>query len=229
MVAPIELPLFPLGLVLYPGVMLPLHIFEERYRMLVRELLDQQDGTRVFGVVAIQAGREVGTEGITALHEIGCTAELRYAEAYQDGRFDIIATGVTRFRLLRVQDSAPMRAQVELLAENRSGQAVNLAGRVGRQFLAYRAALMTAQGVGEDETDPAEDAIVLPEDPAELAYLVASAMILDLTDKQQLLAAATVDDRLRLELTLLKRESSMVSGLGLRPAVELPRTPYTNN
>jgi Lon protease-like protein len=228
-VAPIELPLFPLGLVLYPGVMLPLHIFEERYRRLVRELLDQQDGTRVFGVVAIQAGREVGAVGITALHEIVCTAELRYAEAYQDGRFDIIATGVTRFRLLQVQDSAPLRAQVELLAENRSGQAVNLAGRVGRQFLAYRAALMAAQGVDEDGTGPAEDTLQLPEDPAEMAYLVASAMILDLTDKQQLLAAATVDDRLRLELTLLKRESSMVGGLGLRPAVELPRTPYTNN
>ena len=101
--AAIEIPLFPLGLVLYPGVMLPLHIFEERYRRLVRGLLDQQDGTRVFGVVAIKAGREVGTEGITALHEIGCTAELRFAEAYQDGRFDIIATGTTRFRLLQVR------------------------------------------------------------------------------------------------------------------------------
>ena len=54
-------------------------------------------------------------------------------------------------------------------------------------------------------------------------------MILDMTDKQQLLAAATVDDRLRLELTLLKREASMVTGLSMRPAVELPRTPYASN
>ena len=98
------MPLFPLGLVLYPGVMLPLHIFEDRYRRLVRDLLDMQDGTRLFGVVAIKAGREVGSEGITALHEIGCTAELRYAEAYEDGRFDIIVTGMTRFRLLRGGD-----------------------------------------------------------------------------------------------------------------------------
>jgi len=54
-------------------------------------------------------------------------------------------------------------------------------------------------------------------------------MILDLSDKQLLLAAPTVDDRLRLELTLLKREASMVTGLGLRPAVELPRVPYASN
>lgn len=220
----ITLPLFPLGLVLYPGVMLPLHIFEERYRRLVRDLLDQQDGTRIFGVVAIKAGREVGTEGVTALHEIGCTAELRYAEAYQDGRFDIIATGVTRFQLRQVHDSAPMSAEVDLLTDTRSGQSAGLAERVARQFVGYRDALMAAQGVTNED-----DSLELPDDPAELSYLVASAMILDLTDKQQLLSATSLDDRLRLELTLLRREASMVSGLGLRPAVELPRTPYTNN
>ena len=76
-----------------------------------------------------------------------------------------------------------------------------------------------------DDDEPLE----LPEDPGELAYLVAASMILDLTDKQQLLEAATVDDRLRLELDLLKREASMVAGLSMRPAVELPRMPYTAN
>ena len=219
------MPLFPLGLVLYPGVMLPLHIFEDRYRQLVRDLLDMQDGNRLFGVVAIKAGREVGTEGITALHEIGCTAELRYAEAYEDGRFDIIVTGMTRFRLLDVEKSAPMRADVDLLTDDRSPQSATLAGRVARQFISYREALLLAQGMPDDDDDTPE----LPEDPSELAYLVAAAMILDLSDKQLLLAAPTVDDRLRLELTLLKREASMVAGLGLRPAVELPRTPYASN
>jgi Lon protease-like protein len=185
-----------------------------------------QDGTRVFGVVAIKAGREVGTEGITALHTIGCTAELRYAEAYEDGRFDIIVTGKTRFRLLDVEPSAPMRADVDLLTDDQSTQSAALAERVARQFVSYREALITAQGM-QDESD--DDAPELPDDPAELAYLVAAAMILDMSDKQLLLASETVDDRLRLELTMLKREASMVTGLGLRPAVELPRTPYASN
>ena len=221
-----SLPLFPLGLVLYPGVMLPLHIFEDRYRRLVQELLELPDGERRFGVVAIKAGREVGTDGVTALHQVGCSAELRYAEAYQDGRFDIIATGMTRFRLLEVQDAEPMRARVELLPDPVSEQAQPLANRVRRMFTAYRLALMDAQGV-EPDTDEATPA--LPGDPTELAYLVAAAMILDLSDKQQLLASATIDDILRMELTLLRRESSMVGALSLRPAVELPRTPYASN
>ncbi len=222
----VSLPLFPLGLVLYPGVMLPLHIFEDRYRRLVQELLELPDGERRFGVVAIKAGREVGTDGVTALHEVGCTAELRYAEAYQDGRFDIIATGMTRFRLLEVDDSEPMRARVELLPNPATEQAQPLANRVRRSFTAYRQALLDAQGVQEATDNAAPE---LPSDPTEVAFLVAAAMILDLTDKQQLLAAATVDDMLRMELTLLKRESSMVGALSLRPAVELPRTPYASN
>jgi hypothetical protein len=220
------LPLFPLGLVLYPGVMLPLHIFEDRYRRLVQELLELPDGERRFGVVAIKAGREVGTDGITALHDVGCSAELRYAEAYQDGRYDIIATGMTRFRLLEVDGSEPMRARVELLPDPVSEQAQPLANRVRRMFITYRQALMDAQGVQPDTDEAAPD---LPNDPTELAFLVAAAMILDLSDKQQLLASASIDDMLRMELTLLRRESSMVGALSLRPAVELPRTPYASN
>ena len=226
MSASASLPLFPLGLVLYPGVTLPLHIFEDRYRRLVRELLDQPDGSRLFGVIAIRAGREVGADVIPALHEIGCTAELRYAEAYEDGRFDIIATGQTRFRLLDVEPSEPIRARVQLLPDDYPERAPALAARVGRHFLSYRDALLSAQGIGEPSDEQTPD---LPTDPGELAYLVAAAMILDLSDKQLLLAAPTVDERLRLELTLLRRESSMVAGLALRPGVELPRAPYAPN
>lgn len=224
-----SMPLFPLGLVLYPGVMLPLHIFEDRYRLLVKELLELPDGARRFGVVAIKAGREVGTDGITALHTIGCTAELRYAEAYQDGRFDIISTGMDRFRLIDVQHTEPLRADVELLPDVVSAQAQLLADRVRRLFTSYRQSLIQAQGADDALMSGDEGVPALPGDPTELSYLVAAAMILELSEKQQLLDAATVDDRLRLELTLLKRESSMVGSLSLRPAVELPRTPYASN
>lgn len=213
-------------MVLYPGVVLPLHIFEHRYRRLVRDLLEIEDGERLFGVVAIKAGREVGTHDRTALHEIGCTAELRYAEAYEDGRFDIIAAGVTRFRILDVEPAEPLRADVELLRDGPSDKSVSLAQRVGRQFTTYRTTLLAAQGMRDVEDD---EAPVLPDDPAELAYLVAAAMILDLTDKQSILEAPTLDDRLRLELSLLRREASMVGALSLRPAVELPRAPYAAN
>ncbi len=64
------LPLFPLGTVLFPGLLLPLHIFEERYRQLVRDLVRQPEPRR-FGVVAIREGRETGIDGVAALYEIG--------------------------------------------------------------------------------------------------------------------------------------------------------------
>ena len=73
------LPLFPLGAVLYPGMLLPLHIFEERYRQLVRDLLDGAEPRR-FGVIAIRKGRETGIDGVHSLYEIGCTATLRRVE-----------------------------------------------------------------------------------------------------------------------------------------------------
>jgi len=67
------LPLFPLGAVLYPGMLLPLHIFEERYRQLVRDLLERPEPRR-FGVIAIRKGRETGIDGVHSLYGIGCTA-----------------------------------------------------------------------------------------------------------------------------------------------------------
>lgn len=217
------LPLFPLGSVLYPGVVLPLHIFEERYRRLVRDLLDQPEGPRRFGVVAIKEGREVGRDGVTALHEIGCTAELRRVEAYDDGRFDIIAVGVSRFRMVQVDASQPMVGEVELLPDVSTDKAITLAARAVRMFGSYRKALLTAQGLLVDE--PPE----LPDDPVELSYVIAAAMLVDISDKQELLATSTVDERLALEVAILRRESALVSQLSTRPAVEFPRAGYSPN
>src|SRR5580704_6996140 len=85
-----KLPLFPLGTVLYPGLLLPLHIFEERYRHLVRDLLAGPEPPS-FGVVAIREGRETGIDGVSALFQVGCTAVLRQVQRYPDGRYDIVS------------------------------------------------------------------------------------------------------------------------------------------
>ncbi|HET7026263.1 MAG TPA: LON peptidase substrate-binding domain-containing protein [Candidatus Limnocylindrales bacterium] len=94
----IEVPLFPLHAVLCPGVPMPLHVFEPRYRALVRQCL--ADNTP-FGVILIREGREVGP-GSLAVAEIGTFAEIRQATRYEDGRFDVTANGTGRFRLIRV-------------------------------------------------------------------------------------------------------------------------------
>ncbi len=100
-------PLFPLGSVLVPGLVLPLHVFEPRYRVLVQALMELPEGAeRQFGVIAIRAGREVGADGVRALHGIGCTAELREVTPYADGRFDLVTVGEERFRLVGLDDGA---------------------------------------------------------------------------------------------------------------------------
>jgi uncharacterized protein len=246
-----RMPIFPLGTVLYPGLLLPLHIFEERYRRLVRDLIAvPDDAERRFGVLAIREGREVGSEGVRALHGVGCTAELRQVEAYEDGRFDIVTVGTTRFRLIALDTSMPyLQGEVELLPELPGDSPSVLAASVGSVFAAYRSALLYAQAsitatyeAVEDEEDEEDEAaqpasasraaaggLELPEDVGVLSYLVAAAMILDLPDKQDLLAAPDVTARLRAELALLRRETAMLRLLPSLPAVDLLRQPVHPN
>ncbi|RZI81324.1 MAG: peptidase S16, partial [Microbacterium sp.] len=91
------IPVFPLNAVLFPGVVTPLHIFEDRYRALMRDLLAVQDPVeRVFAVVAIREGYEVGDHGMQSMHRTGTLVQLTEAERYDDGRFDIEVTGRQR-------------------------------------------------------------------------------------------------------------------------------------
>src|ERR1700753_4514505 len=98
-------PLFPLGTVLCPGMLLPWHIFEDRYKQLMRDLLDGPEPRR-FGVIAIKKGRETGVEGVSSLFEVGCTATLRETEENADGGFEVVTVGTQRFRRAGL-DEAP--------------------------------------------------------------------------------------------------------------------------
>jgi len=219
------IPLFPLGTVLYPGLLLPLHIFEERYRDLVRDLVERPDsgGPRFFGVVAIRVGHEVGEGTVAALHEIGCSAELRGVEAYEDGRYDIVTSGARRFRVLALDSTLPyLQGEVEWLDEPAGDASEVIASSVLRQFRAYREALLATQDV-EDEDDD------LPVDAGVLSYLVAATMVLDIGDHQSLLAAPDTSTRLLLELGLLRRESAILRTLPSLPGIDYPRQPYSPN
>jgi Lon protease-like protein len=142
---------------------------------------------------------------------------------YPDGRFDIVANGDARFRIIALAESdAPyLMAEVEWLAEDEAGddaEAALLAGGVERRFDAYRAAVSAAGAV------EAAQMLELPDDPRMLSYLVAVAMVLDLSDRQVLLEAPTTTDRLRLEVALLARETVLMAELPSLPAIDLART-----
>lgn len=213
-----RIPLFPLGTVLFPGLLLPLHVFERRYRDLVRDLLTAPHDQRRFGVVAIREGREVGADGIRALYPVGCVARLRRVDPYDDGRFDIVSTGAQRFRLLSVDTALPyLRAEVELLDEAPGEAADAAAAGVRALFDVYRRA------VGAQS---AED---LPTEPDVLSYLVAATMVLDLPDRQILLEQPDTTLRLRQELRLLRRETALLGLLPSLPGVELTRVAASPN
>ena len=215
-----RLPLFPLGTVLYPGLVLPLHIFEDRYRQLVGELLRRPEDERRFGVIAIRQGREVGADGIRALYDVGCVAHLRSAQEHEDGRFDIVTTGTARFRLDGLDDTgAYLAGDVEMLVDSMGGapEAPLLDRAVRVAFGEYLAALEEARGDRIEVPD-------LPDNPLVLGFLVAATTALDLDERQRLLAEADGTTRLRLELSLLRREAALLHHLAAAPAPEYARS-----
>lgn len=220
-----RLPLFPLGSVLFPGLVLPLHVFEQRYRLLVRDLLALPEDERQFGIIAIRSGREVGADGIQALYDVGCVAHLRRADPYEDGRFDIITTGTGRFRLQALDSSgAYLSGQVELLPDELGSapEAPLLDAAVRAAFAGYLAALSDASG---EQIELPE----LPDSPLILGFLVAATTALDLEERQRLLEQEDGVRRLRAELALLRREITLLRHLSAAPAPELARAAVTLN
>jgi len=218
------LPLFPLGAVLYPGMLLPLHIFEERYRQLIRDLLDGPEPRR-FGVIAIRKGRETGIDGVHSLYEIGCTAVLRRVERHDDGRYDIVTVGAQRFRLRGLDETRPyLQGEVEMLADEAVDPApAEPAVRVIQAaFREYLDALTEWGGA----TVRIED---LPDEPVLLSFLVAAAMVIDLPERQALLAESGTLRRMALERALLSRETAMLRTTTSRPAPDLRNAPYSPN
>jgi uncharacterized protein len=218
------LPLFPLGAVLYPGMLLPLHIFEDRYRQLVQDLLDGPEPRR-FGVIAIRKGRETGIDGVQSLYEVGCTAVLRRAERHDDGRFDIVTVGTQRFRLTRLDESRPyLQGDVEILPEGEIDPqaAATAVQAVQAAFRVYLDALTEWGGA----TVQLEE---LPDEPVLLSFVVAAAMVIDLPERQALLAESDTVRRLGLQRALLWRETSMLRTTTSRPAPDLRHTPYSPN
>jgi Lon protease-like protein len=203
-----QLPLFPLGTVLVPGATLPLQLFEPRYIELLDDLVNAMDVPE-FGVLAIRQGHEVGVDAVRDLHEVGCVARVLQAAPVGDGRYLVLSTGVRRFRLDSLvggASTAYLTGEVTFL-EERTGDVdavADLADRLRVALHDYAAA------IGAEEPEWAGD-------PEQLSYAVGTAVGLDLGDRQRLLAAADTETRLRLGLTLVRRERQLAATLGVVP------------
>ncbi|KAA9152884.1 peptidase [Amycolatopsis acidicola] len=219
----VTLPLFPLQTVLLPGAVLPLHLFEPRYRQLMVDLLSGAVPERRFGIIGIKSAGVREVDSVDHLHPIGCTALLGESERLPDGRFDVVTHGERRFRLLDLDQTRapyligtvewvpdePVPAGAEEATERLSASARS----------AYR---RYAESAWEDETWPSPP----PETPpAELGYLLAANCLLPLPDRQRLLEETHPLRRLRAVNKLLSREAGFLAALNAVPAPP-PEVPH---
>jgi Lon protease-like protein len=219
-----NIPLFPLNTILVPGLVLPLHIFEPRYRLMIQELLENpNEEGREFGIVAVRDGHDISSNGINALHPVGTSTILREANVHEDGRYDVVTTGSRRFRIMSLDTSAQLlRAEVEWLPEPETAQTEQLTlltHKTLQEFSAYRVAL---SGELNSNVSLFEE---LPTDPTIVSYLLTAAILLPTSERQDLLAAQDTQTRLALIGTLLRRETGLITHFGALPAVDL----FSNN
>ena len=221
-----QLPIFPLNAVVFPGVTVPLHVFEDRYRALVHHLLTiPEKPERLFGIVAIREGYEVGKHGVQSVHRVGCVVQMTSVEPYPDGRFDIEVVGRRRLRMDGLDTSGPyLVGDVETVEEppDTSATAVAEATRARATFEEYRRRLSDLRG---DEVLDGD----LPRDPMYLSYSLAATCLLTLSERQALLESPTAVERLVMLRRALHEEMRAMAAIPSLPATEVARTAWSPN
>jgi len=217
----VDLPLFPLNIVLLPDMILPLHIFEPRYREMILRCLETD---RRFGVSLIKEGQEVG--GSAVVFDVGTVAEITASTMLEDERMNLVTEGRERYRLLDISDDrAYPHGLVELLEEPVGElENANLKASLTRDLARRYVTLLLRQ------VEPATITFELPDDPLEISYRVANLLQQvhpgRSSETQGLLEAESAEERLRLEIDILGREYAILQRMNQisRPK----RKPYGN-
>lgn len=203
MIDAVELPLFPLNTVLFPGQVLPLHIFEERYRLMVRHCLAQD---LPFGVVLIKRGQEVGDEAEPYM--VGTVARIIESTHLGNGAMNIVTVGVERFRIRRLLHDQPyLRGQILSLPmtdPDDPEEVLAVAKTVRAGVQRYVELIAEAAGLQIQIEE-------IPTAAQQIGYLAAVTMQIDNKEKQELLGSVSVSHLLRREVALLSRENALLT------------------
>jgi Lon protease-like protein len=208
-----ELPLFPLHVVLFPGTSIPLQVFELRYRAMMERVLSAD---RRFGVVAIRHGMEVG--GFAETYGAGCLAEVEAVQRLQDGTMTLTAGGRQRFRIdARGADDPFPSAEVTMLdeADGDGAPDEHAAKLTAARAAIHRYLSVVAQLQGSDVLVPP-----LPDDLTGASFKLASVLQVDLPERQKLLEAPNAAARLELVTDCARREALLLDTVG--PSVGRP-------
>jgi len=215
---PFELPLFPLNTVLFPGMPLPLHIFEPRYRLMMRRCLEAD---RTFGVAMIVEGEEGQSDTVPAA--AGCTAEILDATPFDDGRMNLQTVGRRRFRILSArEEDGYLIGTVEWLDDElTTADSTEQANRVRHNVQRYLTTLARNARV----TNLTVDDLDIPDDPYALSMWVAALITLPIEQKQDLLEITSTAKRLDLEQQLLRRAEIVQIAFAHRAQHSTPELP----
>ena len=199
-----ELPLFPLNLVLFPGMRLPLHIFEERYKAMIGDCIDRD---APFGVVLIREGPEVG--GPAEPFRIGTSARITQVQRLEEGRMNLLALGERRFDLVEIVQEVPhMVGRIAFKEEAMGELDSQVLSDVGQEYGVFLQHVATLAG---SWNAPVE----VPENPLDLSFEAVSTLTgsIELPQgmRQDLLEVDTAGERLTRLLPLLKRANELIA------------------
>lgn len=183
-----EIALFPLpNLVLFPSIVIPLHIFEERYKSMINGCIDHDE---VFGLVLLRAGAEAESE--ETIHQAGVTARIVEVERLAEGRMNILCEGESRFRIHRLTQRAPFwKGTVEFFDDEKVRSTESLYDQVAELYRSVAALSAKLSG-----TEPAE--LILPQSSTDLSFMVGYVLDIDYEEKQKLLEMTSTPERLRM-------------------------------
>lgn len=197
-----DLRLFPLNAVLFPNMRLPLHIFEERYKVMIRECIEED---APFGVVLVKSGEEVNSTATP--HDIGTTARIIQVEYLDDGRMNIFTMGEQRFRIVAINTTQPyLRGEVAIIEQEPVGDGAHAAMPRARQM--FDDYLKTYFAIGDQWVRE----VYLPHNPADAADYIAARCDVPAEAKQRWLEELDPGARLQLELQLISEALPAMHG-----------------
>lgn len=216
-----SIPIFPLNTVLLPGQVMPLHIFENRYRALMSDLLALPEVERRFGIISIKKGSEV-KEDLPVLADVGTIAVLRKSTTKEDGTFEILVIGGQRFDLLTVsKEKAPyLMADIKVRKETETDfdtASLTLAKEKCDEFMM----------MFDADNDNASQK--LPDTPSSLSFLLTSLLPINNLEKQGLLEIDDANERLKKVLKIINRETILMQEIPSVPAPFLTKTKISLN
>lgn len=214
------LPLFPLNTVMVPGLVLPLHIFEPRYREMVRAMEVRPEDERQFVLAWVRPGGRPEVRGLEDLYPVGVLVHVREISEHPDGRFDISVVGTQRAEILEVDASRPLlHTSIHALVDSPAHDEIPETDTVNvkhvmRAFDRYLELLSLSTG---NAYSPQED---FPSDHLTLSYLITAALVIPTDERAQLLAAPSAEARLTLAQELIARENKVLHAFQALPSMD---------